>query len=230
MSTADTTAPAAPLPSPAAALCQPSTWPLLAPALLQRRLPLDAGPDLVHQWLSDGMARVGAPARDALRLIACQTWRLQALPPDHQQHAGVRLQLAYQGPELVAAMRIEQHQHAYAMWLHAAHHIPEQRQLGTWHDIDRHRQVQLRGIHAKRNGGQRERGHVSLGAARGHSVRHGAAKQRVGAVRKVRVVRLGGPPGEQHHGPLARTDLRPRHVCKGPRCGRVMCGISHAAS
>lgn len=89
MNTADTTAPAAPLPSPAAALCLPSTWPMLAPALLQRRLPLDAGPDLVHQWLSDGMARVGAPARDALRLMACQTWRLQALPPDHQQHAGL---------------------------------------------------------------------------------------------------------------------------------------------
>ena len=73
MSTADTTVPAAPLPSPAAALCLPSTWPMLAPALLQRRLPLDAGPDLVHQWLSNGMGRLGAPARDALRLIGATT-------------------------------------------------------------------------------------------------------------------------------------------------------------
>lgn len=70
-------------------LCHPGTWPMLAPTLLQRRLPLDAGPELLQQWLTDGMPRVGGPARDALRLMDSQLWTLQALPADREQHPGL---------------------------------------------------------------------------------------------------------------------------------------------
>ena len=92
MSTTDAThtaAPAAPLPSAVAALCLPSTWPMLAPALLHRRLPHDGGAELVQQWLNDSAPRVGAPARDALRQMGCQLWTLHALPADREQHPGL---------------------------------------------------------------------------------------------------------------------------------------------
>ena len=89
MSTTDASTPNAPLPSAVASLCMPSTWPMLAPALLQRRLPQNSGPELVQQWLTQGLPRVGAPARDALRLMGGQLWTLQALPADREQHPGL---------------------------------------------------------------------------------------------------------------------------------------------
>ncbi len=148
--------------------------------------------------------------------------RIDAIPPvdSADENAALRLQFADHLLEIVPAVAVQNDELLDSLPFQRMGNIGQNRRLSTRVHVDAEADVELAGIHPKRNLGKDDDASSGVPRAPRCLPRHVRGFVVVGSVRKMKVVRFSRAPGKHRDFVVRRAHCLPRHFTQQLRLTR----------